>query len=114
MSQRSLADDATVCLLLADEFEGRPEEALLLRLASEFQALANGPNPTCRIREGDLPYFALRASQEVTAAVKAEHPNARIAHLKMAQHYNAMWNRVRYPALFAFSKKPRYDVQHQS
>ena len=70
MFQRTLIDDAISCRVLASEFEGRQEEAFLHRLASEFQMLASPPIARFHIKEGDLPYFAQRASQEVTAAIK--------------------------------------------
>ena len=41
MSQISLAIEAADCRLLARELHGRPEEAVLLQLASEFDRLAD-------------------------------------------------------------------------
>ena len=38
--------------------------------------------------EGDAAYFARRASDERTAAMKAAHPNARKSHLDMAERYD--------------------------
>jgi hypothetical protein len=35
----------------------------------------------------DALYFERRASQELVAAEKAQHPRAREAHLEMARHY---------------------------
>jgi hypothetical protein len=89
MYQRSLADDAADCRLWAQEFEGLPEKAILLRLSSEFEALAEEPEPLSA-EAGDFPYFAHRASQEVAAAVSAKHPKARLVHLKLAQRYEAL------------------------
>jgi hypothetical protein len=89
MYQRTLADDAADCRQWADEFDGQPERAILLRLSSEFLILA-AKNGEHSIDPGDVPYFAQRATQEITAAVKAKHPKARLAHLKMAQHYEAL------------------------
>ena len=37
--------------------------------------------------EGDAGYFARRANEERDASSKAAHPNARQAHLEMAQRY---------------------------
>jgi hypothetical protein len=37
--------------------------------------------------EEETAYFQRRASEETTAAAKAQHPNAREAHLRMAQSY---------------------------
>ncbi len=90
MSQDALANEAADCRFWAEEFAGRPEHALLLRLANEFENLAELATPPISIQESDWPYFAQRASQEITAAVKAKHPNARLAHLKMAQRYEAL------------------------
>lgn len=78
MSQRKLSVEAEDCRSRANEFEGRPEKAFLLRLATEFDRLEN-----------EQTYFARRASQEVTAAVHARHPNARRAHLTLARTYDA-------------------------
>jgi len=36
---------------------------------------------------GDAEYFRRRAVQEKTAAMRADHPNAREAHLRMAAQY---------------------------
>ena len=44
MFQSSAAAEAADCLSLADEFEGRPERTLLLRLAEAFQSLADVPD----------------------------------------------------------------------
>ena len=93
MLQRTLANDAADCRLWADEFDGRPERAILLRLSSEFLILA-AKNGEQSIDQSDVPYFAQRATQEITAAVKAKHPKARLAHLKMAQHYEALSQRI--------------------
>ncbi len=38
--------------------------------------------------EGDLTYFRRRASDERTAALWADHPKARLAHLGMADRYD--------------------------
>ena len=40
--------------------------------------------------EHDVAYFNRRASEERTAANLAEHPNARQAHLEMAERYKDM------------------------
>ncbi len=93
MPQRTWKDDAEDCRLWAMEFRERPEQALLLRLASEFENLAKVTTATSSIHEDDLPYFASRASQEITAAVRARHPKARLAHLAMAQRYELMSHR---------------------
>lgn len=38
----------------------------------------------------DALYFERRASQELIAAEKAQHPRAREAHLEMARHYQSL------------------------
>ena len=78
MSQRKLSIEAEDCRSRASEFEGRPEQAFLIRLAIEFDRL-----------EDERTYFARRASQEVSAAVQARHPDARRAHLTLARNYDA-------------------------
>jgi len=40
--------------------------------------------------EGDANYFIRRANEERLAAMKAVHPAARQAHLKMAERYDEM------------------------
>ena len=40
-----------------------------------------------REMEGDAGYFARRAIEERDASSRAAHPNARDAHLEMAQRY---------------------------
>ena len=40
--------------------------------------------------EGDANYFIRRANEERLAAMKAAHPSARQAHLKMAERYDEM------------------------
>ena len=40
--------------------------------------------------EGDANYFIRRASEERLAAMKAAHPSARQAHLKMAARYDEL------------------------
>jgi len=37
--------------------------------------------------EGDVVYFGRRANEERIAAMKAPHPQARKAHLEMAERY---------------------------
>ena len=78
MSQRKLSVEAEECRSWANDYKGRPEKAFLLRLATEFERL-----------EHEQTYFARRASQEVSAAVHARHPNARRAHLTLARSYDA-------------------------
>jgi hypothetical protein len=87
MSQRTLENEAARCLYLAEKFGGRPEKAILLRIASEFQRLSDLDEPAPPVVEHDRPYFTERASQEISAAVQARHPKARLAHFRMAQHY---------------------------
>lgn len=91
MSQISLAIEAADCRLLARELHGRPEEPVLLQLASEFDRLAD-------LQEGasdEVTYCSARAAQEVSAAVKARHPKARLAHLTMAQRYEGRSQAIR-------------------
>ena len=38
--------------------------------------------------EEDAIYFERRAAQETIAAMKADHPRARAAHLRLARHYH--------------------------
>lgn len=87
MALCSLACEAADCRSLAYQFRGRPEEAVLLRLADEFDKLAGERGWPAGFSESDLSYFAARACQEKTAAVRATDPRARLAHLKMAQRY---------------------------
>ena len=94
MPSSDLAGDASDCRSLAQEFRGRPETSLLLRLAREFDRLAITKDWPLGFHENDGRYFARRAAQEVTAAVRAAHPKARLAHLKMAQRYEALSNEI--------------------
>ena len=88
MPQRKLSVEADECRSRANDFEGRPEKAFLLRLALEFDRLDEmGVQPSAFEDEGT--YFARRASEEVSAAVQARHPNARGAHLTLARNYDA-------------------------
>jgi hypothetical protein len=88
MPSYNLVGEASDCRSLVEEFRGRPEAQLLGRLASEFERLAVESDWPLGFHLDDSVYFAQRAAQEVTAAVKAEHPKARLAHLKMAQRYD--------------------------
>lgn len=87
MRLHELASEASACRSLAKEFEGRPEAPLLLRLATEFDQLAVTREWPLGLDDEDGRYFSQRAAQEVTAAVKAVHPNARLAHLELARRY---------------------------
>ena len=40
--------------------------------------------------EGDAIYFGRRANEERVAAMKAAHPDARQAHLRMAERYDEL------------------------
>ena len=40
--------------------------------------------------EHDVAYFSRRASEERAAATQAQHPNARQAHLELANRYQEM------------------------
>jgi hypothetical protein len=97
MSLCSLANEAANCRALSYEFPGRPEEALLRRLAEEFESLAVQHDWPVGFHDNDLKYFEKRACQESTAAVEARHPKARLAHLKMAQRYDGLSRAVRMP-----------------
>ena len=79
--------EAADCRSMAYEFQGHPEEALLLRIAEEFDRLAVERDWPLGFNAKDLSYFAKRATQETTAAVRATNPKARLAHLRMAQRY---------------------------
>jgi hypothetical protein len=87
MHLHDLASEASACRSLAKEFEGRPEAPFLLRLASEFDQLAATREGPLGLDDEDGRYFSQRAAQEVTAAVRAVHPNARLAHLELARRY---------------------------
>ena len=87
MRPHHLASEASACRSLAKEFEGRPEAPFLLRLATEFDQLAVTREWPLGLDDEDGQYFSQRAAQEVTAAVKALHPNARLAHLELAHRY---------------------------
>jgi len=84
MVQRTFSDNADDCRRFAEEVDGEPDKACLHRIAHEFDRLAD------EVRFKDRSYYAVRASQEVAAAVRARHPKARIAHLLMAQRYDAI------------------------
>ena len=90
MSQRTYANEAANCRSWANECKGRHEQAFLLRVASEFENLADVANARSNIHKDDWTNFAQRASQEITAAVRATHPRARLAHLRLAQHYETL------------------------
>jgi hypothetical protein len=87
MPRHELAGEAADCRSLARVLVGRPEALLLVRIACAFDQLAVERDPPSGFDAEDGRYFAQRAAQEVTAAVKAEHPKARLAHLKIAQRY---------------------------
>jgi len=82
--QPTYADDADDCRQLADEVEADAEKAILYAIANEFDRLAN------LARWTDRTYYAARASQELTAAVNARNPKARLAHLVLARRYDAI------------------------
>ncbi|RST31495.1 hypothetical protein HMF7854_12090 [Sphingomonas ginkgonis] len=84
MAKHSYSDDAEDCRRFAEEVGGEADKAMLHRIAREFERLAE------EVRHADRPYYVARATQEVTAAVKAVHPQARLAHLTMARHYEAL------------------------
>jgi hypothetical protein len=90
MPSYDLADEAANCRLLALELRDRPEVPILLRLASEFDRLVHNADGCGSVYEKDGRYFEQRAAQEIRAAVRAAHPKARLAHLKMAQSYEAL------------------------
>lgn len=90
MPAYNLVGEASDCRFLVEEFRGRAEARLLRRLASEFERLAVERDWPLGFHRDDSMYFARRAAQEVTAAVRAEHPKARLAHLKMAQRYDGL------------------------
>jgi TorA maturation chaperone TorD len=90
MRPHELASEATACRVLAKEFEGRPEAPVLSRLANEFDRLALTREWPLGFRDEDGRYFRERAAQEVTAAVNAGHPGARLAHLQIAQRYEEL------------------------
>ena len=90
MPSHDLAEEAWNCRSLALELRGRPEVPILLRLASEFDRLADHEKRQRSLHEEDRRYFDQRAAQEVTAAVRAANPKARLAHLTMARTYEAL------------------------
>lgn len=91
MAQRNFAEEANECRRLISDVEARAEKVLLHRIASEFDQLAG-------LRaSADPSYYAARAAEEVSAAVRARHPNARLAHLTMARRYDALAQEVRPP-----------------
>jgi hypothetical protein len=87
MHLHDLAIEASACRSLAEDFEGQPEAPFLLRLASEFDQLAASRDWPLGCHDEDGRYYSQRATQEVTAAVRAVHPNARLAHLELARRY---------------------------
>jgi hypothetical protein len=90
MPSYEFAEEAMNCRSLALELGGRPEVPILLKLASEFDRLADREERLRSHHEEDSRYFDQRAAQEVRAAVAAANPKARLAHLKMAQSYEAL------------------------
>ena len=44
--------------------------------------------------ESDVSYFTRRASDELRAALKALHPEARQRHLELAERYNDIANAI--------------------
>ena len=66
----------------------------MLRLAREFDRLAILKDWRLGSGANDGRYFARRAAQDVTAAVRAAQATARLAHLKMAQGYDALSNEI--------------------
>lgn len=90
MPSHNLAAKASDSRSLALKLRGLPEVPVLPGLPSEFDRLAVGKERLLSSYEEDCPYFVQRAAQEVTAAVKAAHPKARLVHLKMAQRYEAL------------------------
>jgi hypothetical protein len=82
--QRTFAQEADYCRGLAEEVDGQADKAFLHRIAGEFDRLAD------IYSHSDQHYYAARAAQEVSAAVKAQHPKARLAHLMMARRYDAL------------------------
>ena len=53
--------------------------------------------------ESDATYFGRRANEELLAASKAEHPNARLAHLEMAARYDDLACGIRAHECFLFA-----------
>lgn len=90
MAAFNLPSEAAECWTLTQWFAGRPEEALLLRLEDEFDGLAVQSHWPTGFDESDGQHFAWRARQESLAANEAEHPKARLAHLRMAQRYERL------------------------
>jgi len=84
MVQRTLSNEAEHCRRFADEVMPEADKAFLLRIAGEFDRLAD------LARRDDPSYYATRAAQEVSAAVGAQHPRARMAHLVLARRYDAL------------------------
>ena len=94
MHLHELASEASACRSLAEEFEGRPEAPFLHRLATEFDQLAITKERSAGFHDEDGRYFSHRATQEVTAAVQAAHPNARLAHLELARRYEQVFQAI--------------------
>lgn len=87
MFERTLADEANDCRTWADELDGTPEQPFLRRLADEFDRLAFIRVEPDAFSADDARYYARRAAEELHAGSKALHPNARAAHLAIAEHY---------------------------
>ena len=91
MERRSFASDVAACRGLMAEVQDPAEKNLLHRIACEFERFDRITE--CEKSAAEQPfYYARRAAQEVTAAVKAQHPKARLAHLSMAQRYDCLAN----------------------
>ena len=50
--------------------------------------------------ESDAAYFARRANEELLAASRAEHPDARRAHYEMATRYHELAREIRAHEIF--------------
>lgn len=76
MGQRTMLKEAARCRPLAKPIGEEAQRALLQKMVNSSEAVRD-----------ERDYLTLRARQEVSAALQASHPIARVAHLTLAQLY---------------------------
>ena len=109
MSQHNLAEEANKCRTWAAELQGTPEQPFLLRLAGEFDRLASMSSVAPDVSADDAAYYARRAAQEMQAVSTAQHPNARAAHLAIAEQYRRFAvGTFQHPVVNRARQQPQY------
>ncbi len=97
MTRRYLSNQAQDCRMWAAEFGSRPEASMFLRLANEFEELANGHLRGMTSRYDEASYLCRRATQECEAATASSNANAKKAHLTLAAAYRSRLFGTPYP-----------------